>query len=460
MTPKKVIGFIAAAAVLAGIIFGIAAIVKNNRINAMRTDAANWCRQGRYEEALEVFLRFDDDNARSWVQTCRQGIADRDAKELLEAGRPAEALALLEREYPESSLMPEVLLARAKELTAQGEAGEALALLRGAPETREIRDYLPLCELAAEEKRFASLLAEGRLEEAGSSLAAMEKTGRMAAEQLAEYRREYALAVAAEDLRGGRYASAFNGYMDLSDDAGMAAVLDAMAAAGKTDTAFRYAAKMPRPDISRLDALFSRLAEGDLSLMDRPMGGLACKGVDLAGLLSGLLAQGSGEADALAAKIAGLAAEECRGLIAEGEHAVPWYALDSLRQAAPALWTDELQALMDSCVSEPPANGVIRDAGASAASGATVTVYNQSSLGLIFSLWSEDRAIYVYVGPHSKYTFTVRAGKWSPSLCQGERWFGKDGFGQRGWRDVEVNNGTQTVKLGERLEGSYSITVK
>ena len=79
MSGKKIIGIIVLLALAAGIIIGVTAIVRENRITALRNEAASMCRQGRYEESMEIFSRFDDDNAKAWIEKCRQGIAERDA---------------------------------------------------------------------------------------------------------------------------------------------------------------------------------------------------------------------------------------------------------------------------------------------------------------------------------------------------------------------------------------------
>ena len=137
MAIKKVIGRIVLLAVIAGIAFGIAAIVRSNQESALRTKAANLCRHGQYEESMAIFARFNDENAVYWITRCRQGIAERDARELMESGKPGEAVAILKQDHPESSLLPEAALAQAQELMAQGEPEAAKALLESVPETKD-----------------------------------------------------------------------------------------------------------------------------------------------------------------------------------------------------------------------------------------------------------------------------------------------------------------------------------
>ena len=88
---------------------------------------------------MAIFARFNDENAVYWITRCRQGIAERDARELMESGKPGEAVAILKQDHPESSLLPEAALAQAQELMAQGEPEAAKALLESVPETKDIK---------------------------------------------------------------------------------------------------------------------------------------------------------------------------------------------------------------------------------------------------------------------------------------------------------------------------------
>ncbi len=461
MAIKKVIGRIVLLAVIAGIAFGIAAIVRSNQENALRTKAANLCRQGQYEESMAIFARFNDENAVYWITRCRQGIAERDARELMESGKPGEAVAILKQDHPESSLLPEAALAQAQELTAQGEPEAAKALLESVPETKDIKNYMPYCELAVEVKRFRTFLAAGSIQEAQSSYKTIAGMKQATQEELEAYRHELAKAKASDALAKGEYDSAFEQYEFLEDDAGMAFALDAMEAAGEYDSAFQCAAGMAVPDIARLDVLYGRLSETGFSPVTQS-GTLEYGSAKIDQLLSRLLKTESDDAKALAAKIMDSAAENCRALIAEGRPSAAWYALGSLSNAAGGLWTEEMQALMNSCTEEMPESGIFRDTGLKARTGATITVYNESKSGLLFGLrQGMENSIYVFVRPRSHYTFTVKAGVYSPSVSTGPVWFGKEGFGiKAAWSDVKVNNGVKTMKQGDRLEGSYSITVK
>ena len=166
MKTKRIIGMVIWVVVLAGIAAGVTAIIRHNRHEAMRSNAVSLYNQGQFEEAIELFSRFDDENAGFWVRRCRQGIADRDAATLQDAGRLQEALELLNEANPESELLPQIALERAKQLVGQGEPEAALAILQSVPQTGAIERYLPECEQAVDEKRFFSLLDEGRLADA------------------------------------------------------------------------------------------------------------------------------------------------------------------------------------------------------------------------------------------------------------------------------------------------------
>ena len=471
MKTKKIIGTLIWILVIAGAAAGITAIIRHNRNEAMRSSAVSLYQQGQYEEAIELFSRFDDENAAAWVRRCREGIADREAGALRDAGRLQEALELLNEENPDSGLLPDIALERAKQLVAQGEPEAALVILQSAPQTREIEMYLDDCEKAADEKRFFSLLDEGRT---GEALALFnERRAELTDVQRAQWSEAYQKAEASKQLENGQLFSAFKRYEELSDEAGMAAVLDAMEAAGDYLMAFRCVAETSAPDPARLDVLFDRLPASDTALVSNT-GQLENGNVYFGPLLGKLLAAEDGTAAALAEKIADRIVGECRARLDAGERCVPYSALGELEKWAGKLWTEELEALKDGCTEEMPENGVMRDpSGLQARSGATVTVQT-GERGVILTLnalttpdpvsgrgEATGKALYVFVRPHSRFSFTVAAGWYSASALLGRVWFGEsEGFGLLGTGEsVRIDNSIYTQQLGERLEGSYSLTL-
>lgn len=472
MKAKKIIGLLVAVALVAGIAVGIAAIVRDKRITELRNRAANLCRQGQYEESKAIFSQFDDDVAQSWVKKCDQGIADQEAQALLDAGKPEAALALLNEANPDSELIPDAALARAKQLVAQDDPEAALALLQGVPESREIERYLPECKLAADEKRFQALLDAGSLSEAQEILQANQYT--LDDAQKAEWRLAYDRANAAELLKQGQLFSAFKRYEELSDESGMAAALEAMEAEGEYLTAFRCVAEMDEPDAARLDALYDRLIETGFTPVN-DYGRLEQHNLQIGSLLARLLAMDGDAPAALASRIADGIVGECRSMIDEGRRSVPYYALSELSQLAAALWTEDLEALKNGCLEEMPESRVWRDPdGLQVLNGSSVTVHTgaRAAMFMLTRLTDPDpiynkcastgKTIYVFIRPRSQYTFSVSPGYYNASVWMSENWFGdKETLGVRAVSSsVEINNGYHTYQQGKRLSGSYSITLE
>lgn len=268
-------------------------------------------------------------------------------------------------------------------------------------------------------------------------------------------------AEAAWMLDSGKYEQAYAAYEALNDAGGMA---KAMEADGDSAAAFRLAVKAG--DVPKASALLDQMLQQDTSLVyEEGEGGLLYDSE-----LRGLLDMGGDEALALARRMADGIVERCRALLAQKDNYLAWSALNGLRDSAESLWTEDWQALADSCVEPMPKESfVIRDRDAQAKPGdvggtATISVYNESGRPLILSMFQlGGSGIWVYVSP-GMYKFTVKAGSYMCSVWRGEQWFGdKNGFGPHySSTDVEVVNGTTGLRLKDtdRLEGSYSLTVK
>ena len=265
-------------------------------------------------------------------------------------------------------------------------------------------------------------------------------------------------------LTSGDYSRAYEAYGALDDAEGKQAVIDAEAAAGRLGQALDRVVEAG--DYEQAEALLARVPEEGSLLSERTdIDPLVC-----ADALSKLVERGDDASLALASGIVDEVAGECRASIARQERYVPYKALGEVRERAPALWTDELEALWDSCVEPMPEESfVVRDHGARAQPGdpggtATITVYNESHAGLIVCLLSKpdfSTSIFVYVAP-GMYEFTVKAGEYDASVWKGDAWFGdNEGFGPD-YRStgVKVVNGLTGIAESDRLEGGYSLTVK
>ena len=479
MSGKKIIGIIVLLALAAGIIIGVTAIVRENRITALRNEAASMCRQGRYEEAMEIFSRFDDDNAKAWIEKCRQGIAERDAVALAAEGKTAEALALLKAEYPESGRMNEITEARAAELAAEGDAAAAVRLLEEADHPdRYLRETY---EEMADEQAFWKYLEEGNTE------AALEKYREIKAgivypnketdAKLAEMSQSYEKANAAKLLESGEGFDAFQAYEHIDDKEGMRTALDAMEASGDYLHAFRCEAETKEPDAGRLSRLYDGLTDpdykpfGDSGFTHFNSGGrLEYYNLDIGSLLTKLLARGGdGEAATLAARIADNIVAECRPLIEEGRRrSRPYRALGELQSRAPSLWTDDMQALEDRCI-EMPENGVLAakegiEKTPGSPGSASVTVQNKSKTrGVVLRLNRTGKPaefISVFVRPDSSFGFTVDGGMYEGKTLTGKFWYGSEEyFGDAAeTRSVEIRDsrGSVTTTL---MNGIYLLNV-
>ena len=267
-------------------------------------------------------------------------------------------------------------------------------------------------------------------------------------------------------LASGQYDRAYEAYEALEDADGKRAVIDAETAAGKLAEALNKLVQIE--DYEQADALLARVPEeGSLLAESAGEGALACESA-----LSTLMERGGDAALALASRIVDKVTEECRASIAQEKRCVPYYALGEVQTCAQALWTDELEALRNSCVEPMPEESfVLRDNNAQARPGdpgdtATITIYNESRAGLIFCLISKfdsdaSRSIFVYSSP-GMYTFTVRAGSYNGSVWKGDFWFGsKEGFGPN-YRSTEIRvvDSLTGITQDNYLKGSYSITVK
>ena len=484
MSKKRIvlIAVVLAAAVFAG--SRIVTAEREKRITQSRIEADRLYRDERYQEAADIYAKLGDEEK---LEKCRARLAfeaaKAEARELLDAGKPEEALERL-KEYPELAdpelpghdLYREISESLAAGLLERGEAERALTLLRtNAPDS----DLLPGCEQAFDEQRFRSLLDAGDPDAAGERLAAIEKsngdTHRLTDEQLGEMRSAYRASVtrreAEQHMAEGRFRLAFDRYEELEDADGMRSALDALEAAGDFGLAFPRAVRMG--DIPRADALFGRLAEDREALID------SSGGLKIGETLSGVLKSEEDGAAELAGKMAGAVVEACRAMFREGKRSIPYYALEELKERAGGMWTEDDEALMAGCVETPPKSGVLSDDGLSRQSGAfstaTITAYNNSDSAAALLLMKandeygyDGERIVVLVQP-GKYTFTVEAGTYKSSLTTGKHWFGsKEIFGVRAsFSEVVINNGmnnkpinpTNEWKTKNRLEGSYSITI-
>ena len=479
MSGKRIIGIIVVLALVAGAAFGVASIIRENRITALRNHGAALCRNGQYEEAREIFIQFDDDVAKSWVLSCDRGITENRALALLAEGKSAEAYELLKTEYPESNRLNEVTAAYANELSARGNAAAALRMLEeeNHPDGRLRRTI----EEAADEQAFWRSLENRDLEASLAAYRAVkdrhpyadETTDRKLSDMLLAYQK----AEAASLLERGEYLSAFKRYEELGDEAGMSATLDAAEAAGNYLIAFRCIAESEKPDVPRLTGLYGRLTEAEYRPVNNSAfshfdssGRLNYYNVDIGSLIGKLLGMNDAGATELAARIADGVVAECRPLISEGaRRRAPYAALGELKRQAGSLWTDELEALMNSCV-EMPENCVLTDKnGLQAEPGspdsATVTLNNRSStkgavLQLRRTIGSPAGIVNIFVRPGTSFAVTVRAGNYEAYVWQGRYWYGSEEyFGNPAERQaVEIYDTMHRVTT-DLLNGIALITV-
>lgn len=454
------------AAVLAAAILAVVLIVRDNRYRNLQSSAIALYEQGQYEEASGLFEQLKEEDAKDWLEKCAQGLTDQEAKALLEGGKPAEALALLKEKYPASGLYVDALKAQAAALADEGKPAEAKQLLMD--EGLDIPELTLTYEQMTDEAAFRDALASADLKTAEERIANIESTNdsihRLSDEEIEAMRAELTAAgkhaEAQNALDQGLYAGAYNAFDRIEDREGKSAVIDAAEAAGDFDAALYFAVRSS--DIERAESLFAQLEEtGGL-----PLGGDSESWGEWT--LTELTEINAVGALDLARKIMDRAVLNARTMIAEGKASEPWRLLASLKNCAGPLWTDEMESMMTGCTEELPENGIYRDTGLARAAGgseptATVTVINNSNQAVIFDLWQDtENFIYVFVRPGSQYSFTVAAGVYSPGLMSGDHWFGaKEGFGV--WTapvSVEVNNGKDTVKQGDTLDGNYFITLE
>ena len=446
----------------------------------------------------------------------RSKLAEDYAAALIESEKYEEALAVLQADAPESETVAycEAVVAQvAQEQTFQAQAVEgdwhaasaSLEKIEAAnSETRRLSDTaLDALRHVAEGDYGAWCVADGLVRSADSEYVARTVAAVMAANghysnAISDYEklgdkdgiRAVLDAMVAEGVRGvdlfmayqalgdadgmrseaewmlasGEYERAYKAYEVLDDTDGKRAVIDAEAAAGRLAQALDKA--VATSDYEQADAVLARVpTDGSLLSESASTSPLVC-----ADALSTLAERGDDAALALAARIVDKVAGECRASIAQEKRCVPYYALGKVKDSAGALWTDELQALMDSCVEPMPEESfVVRDHGALARAGdpggtATIHVYNESHRGLILCLMSKpdfSKSIFVYVTP-GMYDFTVKAGSYDGSVWKGDLWFGDgEGFGpQYTTTDVQVVDGLTGIRQDDYLEGSFSITVE
>lgn len=324
-----------------------------------------------------------------------------------------------------------------------------------------------LAELFAADGHYSNAFTEyqalGDTDNARAMLAALADAGEHGQWLLEAYQslgdEEGMRAEAAWMLENGKYEQAYEAYEALNDAEGMAATMEAD---GDSGAGFRLAVKAG--DIQRAGELLDRMLEQNVPLFDENDRGGLLYGEEI----SNLLAMNSDGADALAQRLADGVVEGCRAMLAQRDNYEAWNALNGLHDSAEPLWTEDCETLRDSCVEPMPTESfVLRDKDALAqmnAGGGTATihVYNESGRPLILGMVNLERGIgvWAYVAP-GMYDFTVKSGRYSASVWRGDLWFGeKDAFGPD-YRstDVRVVNGRTGIAEGDRLEGSYSITV-
>lgn len=276
-------------------------------------------------------------------------------------------------------------------------------------------------------------------------------------------------------LSSGEYGRAYDAYETLGDEDGKRAVIDAQAAAGQIVEALGRLIEIE--DYEQADALLDRFpAEGSL-LSDSGSGsGFACGDA-----LDALLQRGDDAALALAARMVDKLAEECRAAIAQEKRCVPYYALGEVKARAESLWTDELEALQSDCPQPfPEASGILKQSwtaksGDDGGGTASITVHNGKKAAIlrlnqvtktdfVTSIPSTPTGNYiaVYIRPNDRYTFELPGGYYDAYVMTGNEWFGeREGFGYRcASADVSIGYNPYNPQQGQRLEGSYSLSLE
>ena len=337
----------------------------------------------------------------------------------------------------------------------------------GSTDNAELRGLL--ADLFAADGHYSNAFKEyqalGDEESARSMLAAMADAGDHSLWLFEAYRSlgdEDGMRVEATWLLdNGKYTDAYKAYEALGNEDGMRAVIDAQAADGQLAQAVH--ALIGLEDYEQANALLDQVvAEGSL---------LSDKGLVLDDDLIALMQKDDEAALTLASRIVDKTVEECRELIAQGRHSVPWFVLNALRDSAPTLWKEEWQTLMLECV-ETPESHIVKDTGLQATIGGTITVYtgNSGRCLVLRELEKTDSIsepslptgefISVYIKPNSHYTFTIKSGYYDGSASAGDTWFGDlDGFGPlASFADVQISYDPYNPSVGRYLNGSYSVT--
>ena len=493
------------------IAFAVTSEIQSRQREKTYAEAHALYKEGKFEEAAEIYSKLKDEN---WLRNCDRSIAERDAQALYDEGKLEEAVNLLRERSPESENLADweklsTQIAEEQEfgmLSAEGAWEEAKACLDRITELN--RDTGRLQDSALEAMRYItegkysgwrdadsrigsggneyvkSILAEvfaangyyekavanykeiGDEEGIRATLAVMESKGEHDMGTFKVFQMlgdEEGMRKEAEGmLASGLYDKAYEAYGILEDRDGMRAVIEAQASSGKTAQALDKMINIG--DYEQAEYLLDHMpAESSLLSDNYSESSLVC-----GNSLSVLMERGDDAALELASRMVDQVAEECRASIAEEHRSTPYYALSEVKERAEALWTEELEALRRDCVREmPQISRIFRDTGlerkqGSLGANATVTVHNKSKRAFILSLWQiPDACIYVFVSP-GDYKFTVAAGNYEISVIWGDLWFGeKEGFGPRTtYTEVKVNNGMRTIEKGERLEGSYYLTVE
>ena len=472
---------------------------------------------GKPEEALALLRE------RAADSSLRAALAEQYAAALIDAKNYGEALAVLQNDAPESSTLPfcELMLAQIEEeqtfqaKAAEGAWDEASIILDKIEamngETKRLTDKaLEMLRMILTGEFGRWCVAEGLARPTGNeyvlrTLAAVMAANGYYGNAIEDYKaigdedgiRSVLAALQAKDKRGqalfmayealddregmrseaewmlasSDYSRAYEAYETLKDEDGKRAVIDAQAAAGQTVQALRKLIGLG--DYEQAGTLLDRMPT-DTSLLSGTGSGLACDDE-----LSALMECGSDEAAALASKLVDRVVEECRALIGEGKRCVPYYALCEVKSRAKALWTDDMESLRASCPQEfPGTSGILRKswtAKAEAAKGeASITVHNGKKAAILHLSQLTDpdpfdesgtptgNSISVFIRPNDRCTFRIPGGYYSAYVKMGDEWFGdQEGFGLRfSSSDVRIGTNPYKPQQGQRLEGSYSLTLK
>ena len=475
MTRKKPIGLFVVLLIVAGLVAWIAVSTHRENVRS-ETYARAWslCRDGQYAEAAELYEQLGDyKRSKALFADCSAMVAVESARaeavSLKESGKLEEAQECL-REYryidisdddirecareSVGTLYAEIVEARAAEMADQGNAAEAVQMLRD----ENVGDS-HLClvyDQIADEQAFRAALKAGDMEAARKSLDTIRHyrsyVDRLTIEDIDAMEAEYKAAKERQDaldlLEKGRFEQAFKAFEGMDDEAGMRAAVDAMEAAGDVADTLVHAAKIG--DFERANAMFGRLETEDFLLYEESDAG----NLKYPAVIATLADMADDEAAAaIAQRYMAKVAEECRGQIDDGRRSIPYYALAQLKSKAEALWTDELQALMESCVEPLPVTGIIRDDGivreGRGSDIAAITVENKGSANLVFCLNRSSKArVFVFLRPHTRFSFGVVAGGdyWasvSRSRANDDLWFGEqEMFGiHASYDSVVINNG-------------------